>query len=179
MRRTGALILAALVVSAIAAGCGEAPVRPQRPTVDMVGPLAGIQEGDDRITYSLQDGRQWVRGRDEFEVVYDFPSGPTLFVALPDPAGSYVLLVGGQDGLPADCSYALRYGGRDWGDLIESQGFLWPKADGFVPLPGGPGNGTEYASNAGFCLDEHAAVTSVYTINPNDDNSGPAPSIQG
>lgn len=178
MRRTGALTLVASLAIAFVA-CGEVPVKPERPTVDMVGPLAGIQEGNKRITYTLEDGRQWVRARDEYEVVYDLPSGPTLFVALSNPAGTFVLLVGGQDGLPADCSYALRYGGREWGDSIESQGFLWPKADGFVPLPGGPASGGAYATNAGFCLDEQAAVTSVYIVTPNEDNTAPAPSVRG
>lgn len=98
MRRTGALTLVVALAIAFVA-CGEVPVEPDRPTVDMVGPLAGIEEGEDRVMYTLEDGRQWARARDQFEVVYDLPSGPTLFVALSNPAGVYVLLVGGQDGL--------------------------------------------------------------------------------
>lgn len=74
-------------------------MKPERPKVGMVGPLAGIEQGEDRVMYTLEDRRQWARARDQFEVVYDLPSAPTLFVALSNPAGVYVLLVGGQDGL--------------------------------------------------------------------------------
>jgi hypothetical protein len=59
-----------------------------------------------------------------------------LFVAGIDGQGEYVLLIGGQDGLPEDCPYALRHGGRDWGDAIEAQGLLWLKANGFKSLNG-------------------------------------------
>ena len=178
MNASGVMVLAVLAGGLVAA-CGAVPVRPEPPTVDMVGPLAAVHEFDDSITYELQDGREWARPKAEYEVVYDMPSGATLFVGLSDPRGSYVLLVGGQDGLPADCPYALRYGGTDWGDAIESQGFLWAKASDFVPLDSGPGSGARYPDEAGFCLDDDGHVRSVYVLSPDDSDSGPAASAQG
>lgn len=177
MNGTQLLVVLAAIALAIA-GCGEVPVRPEPPTVDMVGPLGSVREFDDRVTYDLQDGRQFARPKADYKLVYDMPSGPTLFVALSDPRGSYVLLVGGQEGLPAECQYSLRYGGTDWGDSIESQGFLWGKASDFIPLDGGPGSGAEYSSSAGFCLDEDGRVQSVYVLSPNDNNSAPAASAR-
>jgi hypothetical protein len=124
-------------------------------------------EGDERTTYSLVDGRTWVRPNDQFRILYELQSGATLFVAGSDNDGEYVLLIGGQDGLPAACRYALRYGGRDWGDSIESQNLLWEKAPAFVGL-NGPDlqSGSAYPDNAGFCLNDKAQVTSVYLAEP-------------
>jgi hypothetical protein len=164
---------------AIVAGCGGIPVKPAPPNLDTVGPLAGVSEGAESITYTLADGTVWAQPRDQFRILYDMPSGPTLFVAGTDRHGRYVLLIGGQDGLPDECTYALRYGGTEWGDSIESQGLLWAKAKGFAPLPDGPTSGGEYPGNAGFCLDDHGAVTSVYLATPTDEDSGPAPSAEG
>ncbi len=156
-----------LTLMAVVAACGVSlPVRPAAPMIDTIGVLSGINASTDRTTYTLADGRVWDRPNDQFRVAYDMPAAQTLFVAGADQDGTYVLLVGGQEGLPEDCPYALRYGGLDWGDAVESQGLLWPKAAGFTGIPDQPDVGADYPGNAGFCLDDHGRVTSVYLAEP-------------
>lgn len=180
-RTVNRILTVATIVNVIVVGCGfEPPVKPPPPVIETIGVLAGLAEFDGRVRYSLADGRQWDRPKDQFRILYDMPGRDTLFVAGADSVGAYVLLVGSQDGLPVDCRYALRYGGTDWGDSIASQGLLWPKADTFVPLPDGPGSGSDYPSNAAFCLDDRGSVTSVYlAVPPEDEDSAPVPSATG
>lgn len=173
--RIGRSALLALLVGLVAAGCSPfAATRPGAQTFEAVGILTGLSEGDTRITYTLADGRVWDRPKDQFRIVYDMPAGETLFVAGQGQGGTYVLLIGGQQGLPADCPYSLRYGGREWGDAIESQGYLWRKADTFAVLTPTPGVGAEYPGNAIVCLDAEANVTAVLQLTP-PDSSEPAP----
>ena len=103
------------------------------------------------------------------------PGSRTLFVAGTDTEGTFVALVGSQDGLPDECPFAVRYGGREWVDAIESQGVLWQKAPGFerpgfeseVNLPAG---GDPYPDNAVLCLDGDARVSRVMLARrPTDD----------
>lgn len=180
-RPVSRILTVVIIATAIVVGCGpELPVKPPPPVIDTIGVLAGLAEFDGRIRYSLADGRQWDRPKDQFRILYDMPGRDTLFVAGTDRIGAYVLLVGGQDGLPVGCRYALRYGGTDWGDSVASQGLLWPKADGLVPLPNGPGSGSDYPSNAAYCLDDRGSVTSVYlAVPPDDGDSAPVPSATG
>jgi hypothetical protein len=99
------LIGPSAVLTIVVAACGAAPpVRPVAPVFDTIAPLIGSTESEDRTTYSLADGRIWQRQNDQFRVIYDMPGEETLFVAGTDPEGAYVLLVGSQDGLPAECS---------------------------------------------------------------------------
>ena len=169
------IVCLAIVVGAVAA-CGTAPLtRPPAAALDVVGPLQNVSEFESRTQYSLVDGTVWARPNDRFRVLYDMPGSNTLFVSGHDSQGEYVLLVGDQDGLPEGCVYALRYGGRDWGDSIESQGVMWTKAEDFVGLDGKPlTSGADYPTNAGFCLDQQARVTSVYLAEPPEGSQAPA-----
>ena len=164
-----------LVFGLAATACSPlAATRPDAQTFQAVGLLAGVSEGDTRTTYTLADGRTWDRPKAQVRVVYDMPSGETLFVAGQDRTGTHVLLVGGQEGLPPDCPHALRYGAREWGDAIESQGYLWHKADSFAVLTPSPGVGAEYPGSAIVCLDADANVTAVLQLTPPEDPE-PAP----
>ena len=163
-----------LTLMAIAGACSVSlPVRPAAPSIEKIGIVTGVNAYTDRTTYTFADGSAWDRPNDQYRVIYDLMGRQTLFVAGTDQDGTYVLLVGSQDGLPVDCAYALRYGGRDWGDGVESQGLLWPKAAAFAGLAVQPTVGTEYPGNAGFCLDDRGQVTSVYLAEPGSD--GPVP----
>lgn len=176
--QTRSAVLVALLSSALIVGaCGQAvPTRPPGQQLDTVATLAGLSVSEDRAWYDLADGTTWSRPTDQFRVLYDMPSTTTLFVAGVDGKGEYVLLIGGQEGLPENCPYALRYGGREWGDAVEAQGLLWPKANGFTALNGSsPGVGEAYPGNAGFCLDDQARVTSVYVVAPPADSSTDQP----
>lgn len=159
--------LLALVVGLVATGCSPlAAVRPDPQTFQTVGILSGIHEANETTTYLFADGRIWDRPKDQFRLVYDLPAGETLFVAGQDKTGTYVLLIGGQEGLSPDCPHALRYGAREWGDAIESQGYLWHKADSFAVLTPSPGVGAEYPGSAIVCLDAEANVTAVLQLTP-------------
>lgn len=176
--RTRSAVLVVLLSGALVVGaCDQAvPTRPPDQQLDTVGTLADMSVGEDRAWYNLADGTTWSRPTDQFRVLYDLPSRTTLFVAGIDGQGEYVLLIGGMDGLPEDCPYALRYGGREWGDAIEAQGLLWPKANGFRALNGSsPAVGEEYPGDPGFCLDDQARVTSVYVVVPPSDPSTDQP----
>ncbi len=173
--RIGRSALLTLAVGMAAAACSPfATTRPSDQTFEEVGILSGLREGDARITYTLADGRVWDRPKDQFRIVYDMAGGGTLFVAGRDTEGPYVLLIGGQQGLPLDCPYSLRYGAREWGDAIESQGYLWRKADSFAVLTPSPGVGAEYPGSAIVCLDAEANVTAVLQVTP-PEGSEPAP----
>ena len=173
--RLGRSSLLALVVGLAATGCSPlAATRPDAQTFQAVGILSGLSEFDKRIAYTLEDGRTWDRPKDQFRIVYDLPAGETLFVAGLDKTGTYVLLIGGQDGLPPDCPHSLRYGAREWGDAIESQGYLWRKAENFAVLTPSPGVGAEYPGSAIVCLDAEANVTAVLQLTP-PEGSEPAP----
>lgn len=161
--------LLTLAVGIVATACSPlAATRPDDQRFEAVGILSDLREGATRITYTLADGRVWDRPKDQFHIVYDLPSRETLFVAGQDKDGTYVLLIGGQQGLPADCPYSLRYGGREWGDAIESQGYLWHKADMFAVVTPSPGVGADYPSNALLCLSADAEVTAVLRATPPD-----------
>jgi hypothetical protein len=165
----------ALTVIVVSTACSTpVPVRPPPQALEVVAPLLSVSEFETRTMYSLTDGTSWTREKDQFRVLYDLPGVNTLFVAGRDAQGEYVLLVGDQDGLPDGCAYALRYGGRDWGDSIEAQGLLWPKAPGFDDSAAAVQSGQAYPTNAGFCVDDQASVTSVYLAEPLD-GSGQAP----
>jgi len=138
----------------------------------VIGPLLNVNEGDSRTMFSLADGTSWARDNDQFRTLYDLRGENTLFVAGHDNQGDYVLLVGDQDGLPEDCKYALRYGGRDWGDSIESQGLLWQKAPGFSQEEAVVNSGEAYPENAGFCLDDQGRIASVYLARPPSASEG-------
>jgi hypothetical protein len=164
------------MVAVLVAGCGgTSKVRPTAPALETVGVLATVKEFDDRTEYSLTDGITWSRPKSAFRLVYDFPAGSTLFVSGTDAAGTFVYLIGRQEGLAADCQHALRYGGSDWGDSIEAQGLLWTKAPDFTGLPEAPsGTGWAYPDSVGFCLDDQARVTSVYVASPPTGTPQPA-----
>ena len=167
-------LAAGLTLLAVAGACSVSlPVRPADQSIEKIGVVTGGTDSQDRTTYTFADGSAWDRPKDQYRVIYDLMGRQTLFVAGTDQDGTYVLLVGSQDGLPADCAYALRYGGREWGDAVESQGLLWPKAEAFTGLAVQPGVGAEYPGNAGFCLDDRGQVTAVYLAEPGSD--GPVP----
>jgi hypothetical protein len=167
--------LLALVVGLVATGCSPlAASRPDAQGFEAVGILSGLSEANTTTTYTFADGRTWDRPKDQFRVVYDMPAGETLFVAGQDKTGPYVLLIGGQQGSPPDCPYSLRYGAREWGDAIESQGYLWHKSDDFATLTLSPGVGAEYPGSVIVCLDAGANVTAVLRVTP-PEGSEPAP----
>ena len=154
-----------LSTSLLGSACGN-PVRPPTPNVEKVGIVVGGRESNESMTFTLGDGTAWTRRIGQFRFKYRAEGDRTLFVAGTDQEGTYVYLIGNQQGLPPECKYALRYGGREWGDAIESHGLLWPKAPNFVGIEAGPSYGAEYPQNAGLCLDDHARVTSVYLAQP-------------
>lgn len=167
MRTAAAIAIVVSLVALSVVTCGQVPRRPAGPQLDVVSPLLGQTISEDRVWYTLGNGTTWSRSVGQFRVLYDLPSTTTLFVAGTDEAGEYVLLIGGQDGLGPDCPYALRYGGREWGDAIEAHGLLWPKATDFRTPDGlGASVGEMFPGNVGFCLDDAAFVTSAYLAEP-------------
>lgn len=166
--------MVAMIVGLVVAGCSAVPAtRPDFPEFQAVGVLSGIEAFEARTVYTLADGRTWDRPNDQFRVAYDMPAAQTLFVAGQDQEGLYVLLIGSQQGLPADCLYSLRYGGREWGDAIESQGFLWHKASSFAGLATTPAAGADYPDNTLFCFNADAEVTAALQAVPNSSDSAP------
>lgn len=172
--RSGRAAMVAVIVGSVLASCSSSTVtRPDFLEFQAVGVLGGIEEFETRTVYTLADGRKWDRPNDQFRVAYDMPAAQTLFVAGQDKDGAFVLLIGGQQGLPADCPYSLRYGGREWGDAIESQGFAWHKAGSFAGLADNPAVGAEYPGNTLFCLDADAEVTAALQAIPDSSDDAP------
>ena len=173
-RMAPARALAAVIISAVlAGGCGTPapiPTRPPFPNLETIGVLATQEIYADRRVFRLADGRVWGRSNEAFRIPYAQPAGSTLFVAGSDSLGTFVLLIGGQQGLPAECIHAIGYGGREWGDAIEAAGFLWRKSPVYsasaLPV------GSEYGTTTRFCLDDSARVTSLVVIGPTDDQGG-------
>jgi hypothetical protein len=166
--------LAIVAVTALAAGCTSlvGPTRPAFPDFQTIGEVASVSEGAADTTYSLSNGQVWKRQNGQFRVAYDMSGDRTLFIAGQDQQGAYILLVGSQQGLPDDCTYALRYGGREWGDAVESQGFVWRKSGAFEVAPPMPALGGDYPGNTVFCLDEAAEVASFFEASA-DPSSAP------
>jgi len=136
------------------------PTEPASPSIDTVGQLVGLREYGDRVVYQLDDGRV-EREKGYFRVAYDLTAGDTLVVAGSDGLGAFVALIGRPDGAPTGCEHVMRYGGREWGSAIESQGILWQKAPAFkadVPIPR---VGEQYPASALLCLNDQARVVSV------------------
>jgi hypothetical protein len=144
------------VLVAVLAACGvPAPSSPRWVSIETVGILADERVYADHTEYILSDGRMWTRQNDGFRIAYQAPSGSTLFVAGSDDDGAYVLLVGGQDGLPPECAHAIGYGGTDLGSGVAVEGFVWPKAPGFA----GETIPTTYPTTTRFCLDDQARIS--------------------
>ena len=115
-----------------------------------------------------------MRANDQFRLLYDMPGSRTLFVAGHDQQGTFVALVGSQDGLPVSCPFAVRYGGREWGDAIESQGVMWLKAAGLESEVATPATGSAYPDGTVLCLDEEARVKSLLLVSPQSSDQEPA-----
>jgi hypothetical protein len=146
-----------LLIGAAVTACGAPlPSRPSPIAIETIGLLADEQIYADHTVFILADGRRWERPNDEFRIAYQAPAGSTLFIAGTDSRGTYVLLVGGQDGLPAQCQHAIGYGGVDFGDGVAAEGFLWRKA----PAYQGGAAGTVYRTTTRFCLDDQGRVAS-------------------
>jgi hypothetical protein len=141
-------------VAALAACGQQTPSRPSPIAIHTIGLLADEQVYKDHTVYVLADGRRWDRPNAAFRIAYQAQSDSTLFIAGEDGQGTYVLLVGGQDGLPADCKHAIGNGGVDFGDGIAAEGFLWRKAPTYQGAP----SGTVYPSTIRFCLDDEGRV---------------------
>jgi hypothetical protein len=141
----------------------------------MVGTIEATEEYADRFLVRLVDGRVWERPHDQFRVPYRLGSSPLLFVAGRDTQGTYILLIGSLPGLPDDCRYPIGHGGREWGDAIEAEGFLWQKSPSFpasaIPI------GIAYPKSVQFCLDEQARVESSTSLQP-PGSDGPAGSAR-
>ncbi len=151
----------AVLMAAAVAACGApAPSHPPRIAIETVGLLADERVYADHTEYELQDGRTWARPNDEFRIAYQAPSGSTLFIAGADDGGPYVLMIGGQDGLPPECTHAIGYGGTDLGDGIAVEDFLWPKAPGYA----GDLSPTTYPTTTRFCLDDQGRVAARVDI---------------
>lgn len=146
---------------AVVAACGApAPSAPRSISIQTVGLLADERVYADHTEYILADGRMWTRPNGEFRVAYQAPSGSTLFIAGTDDRGPYVILVGGQDGLPSECAHAIGYGGTDLGSGVAVEGFVWPKAPGFA----GDASPTSYPTTTRFCLDDQGRVAARVEI---------------
>jgi hypothetical protein len=143
-----------------------AGVKPSPPTIEVAGELETSHESGGSITYFLKDGRQWSKPTADFRVAYDMASDRTLLVAGSDTKGEFVALVGSQPGLPAGCTFALRYDGVDWGDSIESQGLLWRKRPDFSAGQAAPTAGQAYPNATVFCLDAMAQVQAAIQVGP-------------
>jgi len=141
-------------------------VKPSPPTLELAGELQTSHESDGSITYFLKDGRQWGKPTADFRIAYDMASDSTLLVAGSDSEGEFVALVGSQPGLPAGCTFALRYDGVDWGDSIESQGILWRKRSDFTAGQAAPTDGQAYPNATVFCLDAMAQVVAAIQVDP-------------
>ena len=159
-----------LIAVLVCASCGGAspgpssspPQRPPAIEADTIGLLVGEHVYADRTEFLLANGTSWTRPNSGFRRVYDRPAGSTLFIAGSDSSGPWVLLVGGQDGLPSDCTHAIGYGGVDFGDGVAAAGFLWPKAPSFS----GTADTSIYGSLTRFCLDNQARVSGRVDLSP-------------
>lgn len=170
------LLVAASLALVVLLGCGTP--RPAPSQIETAGELVSSSASEGQSLYSLADGTSWVRPNDQFRVLYDMPGTRTLFVSGTDGQGTFVALVGSQDGLPADCPFAVRYGGREWGDAIESQGIMWRKApelDSAIPTPA---SGADYPDNAILCLDSEGSVVRLIVATPPSGEPQPAGSAQ-
>jgi hypothetical protein len=146
---------------------GPISTRPPLRDLETVGLLETEELYADHRVFRLKGGQVWDRPNDAFRVAYEQPAGSTLFVAGSDAEGTFVLLIGGQDGLPSTCEHAIGYGGRDWGNAIEAEGFLWTKSAAYAgpDLP----IGAELPSTVRVCLNERAHATAVVDIRPSGD----------
>jgi hypothetical protein len=145
-----------LAVGSVAACGAPAPTRPSPVAILTIGILADQQIYADPTLFALADGQTWERPNDDFRYAYQAPSGSTLFIARVHGRGADVLLIGGQDDLPAECRHAIGYGGIDWADGVEAEGFLWHKA----PTNAGKPAGTLYPTTTRLCLDDQGRVAS-------------------
>ncbi len=171
--------LASVALLVVISGCATNPpttptgspagVKPSPPAIELAGELQTSHESDGSITYFLKDGRQWRKPTDAFRIAYDMASDRTLFVAGSDSNGEFVALVGSQPGLPAGCTFALRYDGVDWGDSIESQGILWKKRLDFTAGQAAPTAGHAYPNATVFCLDSMGHVVAAIQVHPPSD----------
>ena len=174
MKRASAAL--GLLVGCVVASACSAPDRvtspPPFPTLDLVGVLDRQEIYADHRVFVLANGRVWDQPNDSFRMAYERPAGSTLFVQGSDAQGVFVLLVGGQDGLPPDCRHAIGNGGVDWGNAVEAAGFLWRKAPDYagpvVPV------GTEIGTSSRFCLDDLGRVSSLAAL----DTGGSTPPSQ-
>jgi len=151
--------------------------RPRSQVISTVGVVEDTEEHSDRLVIRLVGGQVWERPKDQFRIIYQAGSSPTLFVAGLDSKGTYVLLIGSLPGLPQECRYALGVSGRDWGDAVEAGGSLWPKAPNFR---GSVTVGMEYPKDVRFCLNDHAQVESAVVPSPSEGtDSVPSASVGG
>ena len=165
--RLGRSSLLALAVGLVATGCSPlAATRPDAQTFQAVGILSGLSElTRGSPTPSKTAGRGTDRRTSSASFTTCRPGRPCSSRARTRPARTSCS-IGGQDGPPPDCPHSLRYGAREWGDAIESQGYLWHKADNFAVLTPSPGVGAEYPGSAIVCLDAEANVTAVLRLTP-------------
>jgi hypothetical protein len=154
-----------LALAAIASACNGLVPSPPAATINQVGSLAGVRETSEGVEYTLTDGTIWTGRTGQYRVAYDMSGAETLFVRGTDRDGTFVMLIGDQDGLPGSCRFALRYGAVDAGTEVRAQGVLWPKSGGFSTdaVPSAVG---EYPSNSVVCLDEAGSATGVILATP-------------
>jgi hypothetical protein len=141
---------------------------PSTTPVLAVGILLDELIGAQTTRYRMSDGTTWERANDAFHVLYHQPSGSTLFLASVDSAGPFVMLIGGQDGLPAECRHVLGYGGLDLDGAIDVH---LVNAEHDVVLAKAPSFGASAIPSAGvypetvrFCLDDDARVERAISI---------------
>lgn len=143
-----------------------APTRPAAQAVDVVGVVASVDAGGDWIRYRLADGRVWERTTGAFRVVYDRGGPGGLLVVGHDGRGWYVVVAGSQEGLPAECRWAIGNGGREWGDAVEIEGLLWPRSAAFSTTVGTAPIAGTYPTAVRFCLNERGQLSTAVSQAP-------------
>lgn len=144
------------------------PDAPWPPLLQTIGILAGLREDAGTFAYTLIDGRTWTRVKDQFRIRYDMASDRTLFVAGNDEQGSYVLLIGSQQGVcrirvctPSDTAGASGAIRSRAGDSCGARA-----RHSRVSIRASPSARSALSERCRACLDNAATVTGVLRATP-------------
>ena len=154
---------AALAALGAIGGCapGEPPEtavpREPSPVVERVGLIAAEEIHATNRTCRLSDGRVWEAQNGTFRILVDSGGGRRLLIAGRDATGTWLAVLGHQDGVPDDC-FVSNQRGREWPDAIGLLGFAWPKRGGFQAGGLKVATGFRYPDGTRFCFDEHGQV---------------------
>lgn len=158
----GMLVIALVAMLTVACNSlGEStPPQAASSTFDVVGVVTGHSVTSNRLIFDLEGGDTVEFDRDVVRVLFESGAAPRLLISGRDKSGDWLVVVGGQEGMPSDCS-VVNAAGIEWGKRIDLFGILWPKSDAFqvdMPLPA---LGSPYPDGTRFCLDASARVAAA------------------